>query len=122
MKFVDRQLEMFDAKRDDEAYCRPRLLDVCRTESSNVVWAHSDRAEHSKGSGLKTDDQWRECAYLWCHCVYDGQHSSLAGITFEFVKTEFASVMNESRAAFARKRRLPAPIQGTEDGHAYAAC
>jgi hypothetical protein len=84
-------------------HCTLRLPGVCREEEGNVVWAHSNRGADGKGGGLKANDEAGAYACYWCHCVYDRQHPRPAGMTLEFVETEFSRAMRESRAILIRK-------------------
>lgn len=86
--------------------CTLRLKTVCKVEPGNVVWAHSNRAEHGKGGGLKADDEWGAYACFWCHCVYDRQHPRPSGMTLEYVEERFTAGMNESRAKLREKGLL----------------
>lgn len=86
--------------------CTIRLMGACRTDPGNVVWAHSNRAEHGKGGGLKADDEWGAYACFWCHCIYDRQHKRPAGMTLEYVEDQFTAGMHESRAKLRIKGLL----------------
>jgi hypothetical protein len=83
--------------------CTLRLPGVCRVEPGNVVWAHSNRAADGKSGGRKADDENGAYACYWCHCIYDRQHKRPAGMTLEFVETQFTRAMRESRAILVRK-------------------
>ena len=83
--------------------CTIRLRTVCKVETGNVVWAHSNRAEHGKGGGLKADDEFGAYACFWCHCVYDRQHPRPSWMTLEDVEAAFDRGMEESRAKLREK-------------------
>lgn len=83
--------------------CTLRLPGICKVEPGNVVWAHSNRGADGKGAGTKADDSAGAYACYWCHCVYDRQHPRPAGMTLDFVETEFTRAMRESRTILVRK-------------------
>lgn len=91
------------AKNED---CTMNLPGVCKQEPGNVVWAHSNDAQHGKGGALKAEDQYGCYACYWCHMVYDGQAPRPAGLTKEQVDAAFYIGMYRSREILRRKGLL----------------
>lgn len=83
--------------------CTMNLPGVCKQETGNVVWAHSNDSQHGKGGGKKSEDQYGCYACYWCHMTYDGQLSRPAWLTEEEVDTAFYIGMCRSREILRRK-------------------
>jgi hypothetical protein len=92
------------AARGEE--CTLRFPGICNRDPATSVWCHSNRYEHGKGLGLKSNDEHGCVGCSACHAFYDGGYANVAGWTRAAVEARFDQAEALSRPILRAKGAL----------------
>ena len=77
-----RSRKYLNAARGQE--CQVRIPGICNGDSNTVIAAHSNKARHGKGMGLKSKDSYVAFCCSSCHDAIDGRiHTHLGPLEMD---------------------------------------